>query len=92
MQPYFLPYLGYWQLLNTVDKFIILDDVQFIKRGWINRNKILNDGQKDWLSIPLLNAKISQNINQIEIVNPDEWRPKMLRKIEYNYKKYPSLD
>ena len=92
MQPYFLPYLGYWQLLKRVDKFVILDDVQFIKRGWINRNKILNNGQKDWLSIPLLNAKISQNINQIEIVNPDEWRPKMLRKIEYNYKKYPSFD
>ena len=46
MQPYFLPYIGYWQLLNVVDKFVIFDDVQFKKRGWINRNYILINSEK----------------------------------------------
>jgi len=41
MQPYFVTYIGYWQLMNLVDKYVIYDDVNFIKRGWINRNRIL---------------------------------------------------
>ena len=41
MQPYFLPYIGYWQLLNAVNKYVIYDDVNYIKGGWINRNRIL---------------------------------------------------
>ena len=40
MQPYFLPYIGYWQLLRAVDTFVVLDDVNYINRGWINRNRI----------------------------------------------------
>ena len=43
MQPYFLPYIGYWQLLNIVDVFVIYDDVNYIKRGWINRNRLLEN-------------------------------------------------
>ena len=43
MQPYFVPYLGYWQLLHAVDRFVIYDDVNFIVRGWINRNRILRE-------------------------------------------------
>ncbi len=46
MQPYFFPYLGYWQLINHVDEFVILDDVNFIKKGWINRNHILINEKK----------------------------------------------
>ena len=45
MQPYFLPYVGYFQLIKAVDKYVIYDDVNFIKRGWINRNNILLDGK-----------------------------------------------
>nr|WP_215144880.1 WbqC family protein [Exiguobacterium qingdaonense] len=44
MQPYYFPYLGYFQLMNAVDTFVILDDVQFVKRGWIHRNRILLEG------------------------------------------------
>lgn len=43
MQPYLFPYLGHFQLINAVDKYVICDDVQYIKNGWINRNNILND-------------------------------------------------
>ena len=58
-QPYFLPYIGYWQLLNAVDVFVILDDVNYIKRGFINRNNILLDGKSYRFSIPVQDA--SQN-------------------------------
>ena len=53
MQPYFLPYIGYWQLINAVDKYVIYDDVQFIKGGWINRNNILINGQKQLFNLLL---------------------------------------
>ena len=49
MQPYFIPYIGYWQLMNAVDKYIVYDDVNFIKGGWINRNRILVNGEPKYL-------------------------------------------
>jgi len=52
MQPYFLPYIGYWQLLAGVDKFIVLDDVAFIRKGWINRNRILVNGAAHLFTLP----------------------------------------
>ena len=52
MQPYIFPYLGYFQLVNCVDTFVFYDDVNFIKRGWINRNKILINGKEVLLSFP----------------------------------------
>ena len=59
MQPYFMPYIGYWQHINAVDTYVLYDDVNFIKRGWINRNRILNNGKEYLFTLPLLNA--SQN-------------------------------
>ena len=59
MQPYLFPYIGYWQLINMVDEFILLDDVSFIIRGYINRNSILLNGKGYLFSIPL--DKPSQN-------------------------------
>ena len=53
MQPYFLPYIGYWQLLNSVDEFIIYDNIQYTKKGWFNRNRYLKNGKDDVFSIPL---------------------------------------
>ena len=54
MQPYFVPYIGYWQLMNAVDKYVIYDDVNFIKGGWINRNRILVNGEVKYFNIPML--------------------------------------
>ena len=61
MQPYFMPYIGYFQLINSVDKFIFYDDVTFIKQGWINRNQILINNQASLFSIPLSNAFVQIN-------------------------------
>ena len=88
MQPYFLPYIGYWQLINSVDKFIILDDVQYISKGWINRNKIWINGDDKWITIPLEGASRNKLINEIKILPHSEWFPKLSRIIKYNYKNY----
>lgn len=53
MQPYLFPYIGYWQLVNAVDKFVVLDDVNFIKRGFINRNRILINGKSYLFTVPV---------------------------------------
>ena len=89
MQPYLFPYIGYFQLINVVDKFIIYDDVNFIKNGWINRNRILVNGKPSYLTIPLTDASSFKAINQIKFaIN----RNKMLRTIEMAYKKAPFFE
>lgn len=71
MQPYYLPYIGYWQLLNAVDKYVIYDDVNFIKGGWINRNRILNNGVVQYFNVPMAGSSPFKHINQISVNNAD---------------------
>lgn len=89
MQPYFLPYIGYFQLINAVDVFVIYDDVNYIKKGWINRNTILVNGKGFLFNIPL--QEISQNkiINQISIEENSNWKKNLLKTIALSYKKAP---
>ena len=67
MQPYFLPYLGYWQLMNAVDTYIVYDDVNYIKRGRINRNNILINGESKTINLILKEASQNKHINEIFI-------------------------
>ena len=64
MQPYFLPYIGYWQLMSLVDRYVILDDVNYIKRGWVNRNRILLNGTDHMVTLPLAKADAFKKINE----------------------------
>jgi len=89
MQPYFLPYIGYFQLISAVDKFIIFDDVSYIKRGWINRNRILLAGQSHMVTLPLNNASQNKAICELSLVSAPLWRRKLLRKVEEAYSKAP---
>ncbi len=89
MQPYLFPYLGYFQLINAVDKFVILDDVNYINRGWINRNRVLINGEPKLIAIPLKEASQNKLISEIEIVTDQKWRERLLRTLEFNYKKAP---
>ncbi|WP_283408920.1 WbqC family protein [Anoxynatronum buryatiense] len=89
MQPYFFPYIGYWQLINAVDVFVIYDDVQFIKGGWINRNYILLNGTKTRINLPLIKASSNKNISEIEISNERIRYKKLLKTIEQAYSKTP---
>lgn len=91
MQPYFLPYIGYFQLVKAADKFVAYDDVNFIKQGWINRNNILLNGEPFLFTIPLENASSFSTINSTRL-NPKfypVWREKFVRTVAQNYKKAP---
>lgn len=89
MQPYFFPYIGYWQLINSVDKFVIYDDVNFIKRGWINRNRILVNGEAKFINLKMNKASQNKLINEIELLIDPIYNKKLLKTIEYSYKKAP---
>ncbi|AKD54980.1 WbqC family protein [Spirosoma radiotolerans] len=89
MQPYFLPYIGYMQLMDAVDTFILYDDVSFINRGWINRNRLLINGQEHLFTIPLKDASQNKRINEVHLADDPKWRSKLLRTIEQGYRKAP---
>lgn len=89
MQPYLFPYIGYFQLINSVDKFIIYDDVNFIKQGWINRNNILVNGKAFLFSVPIVNISSYSLIYQTEISYKIEWRNKLLKTIRQSYQRSP---
>ncbi|MBM6689065.1 WbqC family protein [Collinsella tanakaei] len=93
MQPYYFPYLGYWQLMGSVDVFVIFDDVNYIKRGWINRNLIrLSNGEIAYIRLPV--SKVSQNrlICEHELSSFDEAAVKVFKTLDYNYKKRPYFE
>ncbi len=89
MQPYFFPYIGYWQLMNAVDKYVIYDDVNYIKGGWINRNRILIDGQPKMLNIKLNGASSNKFINEVMVSRDSVFKKKLLKTISHSYKKAP---
>jgi hypothetical protein len=89
MQPYFLPYIGYFQLINATDKFIIFDDVNYIKKGWINRNRILLNGKEYLFTIPLENASQNKLINEIDHSPGSAWKVKLLKTFHSSYNKAP---
>lgn len=87
MQPYFFPYIGYWQMLNAVDTFVIYDDVNYIKGGWINRNRMLINGIPHLFTLPLLEASPYKSINEIKITNNVKQKQKLLKSFEMSYSK-----
>ena len=89
MQPYFLPYMGYFQLMAAVDKFVVFDDVNFINRGWINRNRLLLNGDAHTFTIPLRGASQNRLICEIELDDERDWRGKLLRTIRQAYGRAP---
>lgn len=86
MQPYFFPYIGYYQLAYEVEKFVFLDDVTFIKQGYINRNSILLNGKRHEFSIPV--SKISSFRTIHDHLYLGEYS-KFLKLIEQAYRKAP---
>ena len=86
MQPYFLPYIGYFQLISAVDKYVIYDDVQYIKGGWINRNKMLLNGKDFMFNLLLSGASPNKLINEITV---NENQTSMIKTIQSAYGKAP---
>ena len=91
MQPYIFPYIGYFQLINAVDKFVFYDDVNFIKQGWINRNRILLNGAGHMFTIPLADASSFKKINEVCIHKKlfQSWKNKFYKTISLSYSKAP---
>jgi hypothetical protein len=90
MQPYLFPYIGYWQLINIVDIFVVYDNIQFSKSGWFHRNNILVNGEKTLFSIPL--KKDSNNLNVVDRFISDGSQKqinKILAQIENSYRDAP---
>lgn len=92
MQPYLFPYIGYWQLLHACDTFVIYDDVNYINRGWINRNRILINQAPGLITLPLLKASQNRKINEIEVAPAAQWRRRILNSVEMAYRKAPYFE
>jgi len=91
MQPYLFPYIGYFQLINSADKFVIYNDVAFIKQGWINRNNILSGNKAGLFSVPLKDAS-SYKLIKDTLIDENlylKWKEKFHRTVEVNYRKAP---
>lgn len=88
MQPYLFPYLGYFQLMQAVDAFVVYDDVNYIKQGWVNRNYVLVQGRPFRFTLSLRNASSNRPINQITVGDNQE---KLLKTIRQNYSKAPQF-
>jgi hypothetical protein len=91
MQPYFLPYLGYFQLISAVDTFVIYDTIQYTKKGWINRNQMLRNGAAAVFSIPL--KKDSDYLHIVDRQLSDAFDPdKLCAQISGAYRKAPQFE
>jgi len=90
MQPYFFPYLGYFALIKHTDHFVLFDTPQFIRHGWIERNRILNskDGWQ-YIKVPLVKHERSTNIKDIKIRNDENWWGKIFAQLTHYKKKAP---
>ncbi|MDF9617281.1 WbqC family protein [Pseudomonas entomophila] len=89
MQPYLFPYAGYFNLVAQVDKFVFYDDVNFIKGGWINRNRLLLSGDVRYFTVPLSGASPNLKINQVKVQPKAAWERKLLESIRQSYAKAP---
>lgn len=89
MQPYFMPYIGYFQLMKAVDKYVVYDDVNYIKGGWVSRNNILMNGEKKLFTITLQGATPNKQFKDIEI--KDDFK-KFSKMLQHCYAKAPYYD
>lgn len=92
MQPYFFPYAGYFNLISKVDKFVFYDDVNFIKGGWINRNRLFLSGDVRYFTVPLSGASPNQKIMDVKIQPKSTWERKLLEGIKQSYSKAPNFN
>lgn len=90
MQPYFCPYLGYYSLIKHCDRFVLFDTVQFIKNGWINRNRVLKPGEGwQYVTVPVRRESMHAKIHEVQISEDRDWKGLILRQLEHYKKKAP---
>lgn len=91
MQPYFLAYIGYWQLLNLVDKYVLYDNIEFTKKGWINKNRLLCNGTDKLFSIPLKKASDYLDVKE-RFISDTYDRKLFLKQIDTYYHRAPYFE
>jgi len=91
MQPYFFPYIGYFQLIKSVDVFIVYDNIKYTKKGWINRNRMLQNGKDGMFSLPLKNDADHLDVRERELA-ADFNRDKLLNKFKDAYRRAPYFE
>lgn len=89
MQPAYFPWAGYFNLIGQVDAFVFLDDAQYEKGTWQNRNRVLVGGQPHWLTVPAHREFLGQAINQVAIVDRLNWRAKHFNLLSQTYARHP---
>lgn len=90
MQPYFLPYLGYYALIKNTDKWIVSDEFQYIRHGWIARNRILKPSVGwQYIIVPLEKHSFDTLIKEVKIKNSENWKVKIINQLEHYKKKAP---
>ncbi len=94
MQPYLFPYIGYFQLMSAVDRWIVYDDVTFIKRGWINRNNLKVNGVRHLFSVPLSGASQFQPIHDVMVDSAQfgRWLDRFRKTLQQSYQQAPHFD
>lgn len=93
MQPYLFPYIGYWQLINAIDQFVVYDNIQFSKRGWFHRNNILLNGQKILFTVPLKKDSDVLNVSERFLAdNAEKTVEKICAQIRDAYRKAPFFE
>ncbi len=91
MQPYFMPYIGYWQLLAMVDAFVLYDNIQYTKKGWVNRNRFLQNGKDALFTIPV--KKDSDFLDIVRRSIADDFdRDKLINRFDASYRKAPFFE
>ena len=91
MQPYFVPYIGYWQLLAAVDRFVVYDNIEYTKKGWINRNRFLRNGGDAPFTLPLKKGSDFLHVRERSLA--DDFNPAtLLNPFREAYRKAPHFD
>lgn len=91
MQPYFMPYIGYWQLMGAVDAFVVYDRIKYTKKGWINRNRMLLNGGDAMFSLPLAAGSDQLMVSERELASTFD-RRKLLSQFDGAYRKAPRFE
>jgi hypothetical protein len=93
MQPYFFPYIGYWQLIQAVDCFVLFDDAQYMRHGWVNRNRILKPGGGwQYILVPLEKHAVTESIKNVHVHPDKKWKELIIGQLAHYKKKARYFD